>query len=45
MFNMSAIEFACAIRDKRIGVLELTRAYIERIERFDGADGLNAVAE
>lgn len=45
MFTMSAIELACAIRDKRIGVLELTRAYIERIERFDGADGLNAVAE
>jgi amidase len=42
---MSARELASEIRNKRLGVEELTRAYIERIERFDGADGLNTVAE
>lgn len=45
MFTMTAMELARAIRDKRLGVEELTRAYIERIEKFDGADGLNTVAE
>ncbi|MDR7855496.1 amidase family protein [Tissierella sp.] len=45
MFTMSAVELADAIRNKRLGVEELTRAYIERIEKFDGADGLNTVAE
>ena len=45
VFTMSAIELADAIRNKRLGVEELTRAYIERIERFDGPDGLNAVVE
>lgn len=45
MFKMSAMELAHAIQNKRIGVEELTRAYIERIEKFDGADGLNTIAE
>ncbi len=45
MHRMTAMELAGAIRDKRLGVEELTRAYIERIEKFDGADGLNTVAE
>lgn len=45
MFTMSARELASEIRNKRLGVEELTRAYIERIERFDGADGLNSVSE
>lgn len=42
---MSAVELAYAIRNKSLGAEELTRAYIERIEKFDGADGLNAVAQ
>ena len=45
MYTMSAVELAYAIRSKRLGVEELTRAYIERIEEFDEADGLNSVAE
>ena len=45
MFTMTATELAHAIRTKRLGVEELTRAYIERIEKLDGADGLNAIAE
>lgn len=45
MLTMTAMEIAFAIRDKRLGVEEVTRAYIERIEKFDGADGLNTIAE
>lgn len=45
MLTLTAMELAHAIRDKRIGVEELTRAYIERIEKFGGADGLNTIAE
>ncbi len=45
MFTMTALELARVIRDRRLGVEELTRAYIERIEHFDGVNGLNAVAE
>jgi len=42
---MSAIELAREIRNKRLGVEEITRAYIDRIEKFDGVDGLNTIAE
>ncbi|MEA4822863.1 MAG: amidase family protein [Clostridiaceae bacterium] len=45
MFTMSAMELAYAIQRRSLGVEELTKVYIERIERFDGAEGLNAVAE
>lgn len=45
MFTMSAVELAHAIKNKRIGVEELTRAYIERIEKFDGPNGLNSIGE
>lgn len=45
MFKMTAMELAHAIRDKQIGVEELTRTYIERIKKLDGVDGLNSVAE
>jgi amidase len=42
---MTALELTREIREKRLGVEELTRAYIERIEIYDGIDGLNSVAE
>lgn len=42
LFTMTATEIACMIREKRLGVEELTRAYIESIESLDGADGLNS---
>lgn len=45
MFIMTARELAAAIKKKSIGVEELTRAYLERIERYDGSDGLNSIAE
>ncbi|MBS4535690.1 hypothetical protein GOQ29_08680 [Clostridium sp. D2Q-14] len=45
MFTMTVMELSRAIRDKRIGVKELTRAYIERIKKFEGLDGLNTVSE
>lgn len=45
IYELSAVELAGAIRRRQIGVEETVRAYIERIESFDGVDGLNAVAE
>lgn len=45
LFAMTATKLARAIREKRLGVEELTRAYIERIEKFDGPDGLNSISE
>lgn len=42
---MTATAIAREIREKRLGVEELTRAYIERIEKFDGLNGLNSVLE
>lgn len=35
LFTMTAMDLARAIRDKRLGVEELTRAYMERIDKFD----------
>lgn len=45
MFTMTAVELANEIRNRRLGVEELTRSYIERIGKFDGTDGLNSIAE
>lgn len=45
MFTMTAIELVNEIWNRRLGVEELTRAYIERIERLDGVNGLNTIAE
>lgn len=45
MFMMSATELISQIRNKCIGVEELTRAYVERIEKYDGINGLNSIAE
>jgi len=44
VFTMTAVELTREIRLKRLGVKELTRAYLDRIERYDGPMGLNAVA-
>ena len=41
--QMTAIELRDLIRTRRLGVEELTRYYLDRIERYDGA--LNSVAE
>ncbi len=45
LFTMTATDIAREIREKRLGVEELTRAYLERIEKFDGPNGLNSVSE
>ena len=45
MFSMSAVELAHEIKNRRLGVEELTRLYIERIEKIDGINGLNTIAE
>lgn len=38
-------EVAQAIKQKRIGVEELLHAYLNRIEKYDGRNGLNTVCE
>lgn len=43
--RMTAVQLAQAIRQKKLGVEELTRAYLDRIQRLDGPNGLNAVGE
>lgn len=45
MLNMTAREHAAAIKKRDIGVEELTRAYLERIDKYDGPEGLNSIAE
>lgn len=42
---MSAAQLRAEIQKKKIGVEEATRAYLERIEKYDQSSGLNTVAE
>lgn len=44
IFTMTATQLARLIRERQLGVEELTRAYLERIERWGGPDALNAMA-
>lgn len=45
VFAMTAVAISQEIQEKRLGIEELTRAYIERIEKYDGPNGLNSVSE
>lgn len=45
VFAMTAIQLIQGIREKRLGIEEVTRAYLKRIEKYDGIDGLNTIAE
>lgn len=45
MHTMTAIELAYEIKKRRLGVEELTRFYMDRIEKLDGVKGLNSIAE
>lgn len=45
LYAMTAGEVGCAIQEKRIGVEELIRVYLNRIEKYDGVEGLNTIAE
>lgn len=44
-FTMDLLALVQAIQDKNIGVEELTKAYLSRIESYDGKDGLNTICE
>ncbi|MBO5666658.1 MAG: amidase, partial [Firmicutes bacterium] len=43
-YEMTAAELHEEIQQRRIGVEELTRAYLDRIEKYDQSCGLNSVA-
>lgn len=43
-YEMTALELREAIQKRRIGVEELTRAYLKRIDTYDKSCGLNTVA-
>ena len=45
MHTMTAIELAYEIKKRRLGVEELTRFYVDRIEKLDGVKGLNSIAD
>lgn len=45
MFTMTATKLASEIRNRKLGIEELTKAYLERIDRLDGPDGLNTISE
>lgn len=45
LYAMSAVSLAAEIRKRRLGVEELTRAYLDRIDKYGGPDGLNCIAE
>lgn len=45
MWIKTATELARWIRERRLGVEELAKAYLDRIENVDGPDGLNTIAE
>ena len=36
-------KLACEIRNRKLGIEELTKAYLDRIDRLDGHDGLNTI--
>lgn len=40
-----AREWAKAIRDRQVGVEELAQLFLRRIQRYDGAQGLNAIRQ
>lgn len=44
-YKMTAVQLRREIREGRVGVEELTRWYLARIDKYGGADGLNAIAE
>ncbi len=43
-YEMTAVQLRQEIQKGRIGVKELTRAYLARIDTLDGASGLNSIA-
>jgi len=45
LYTMTAVELKYAIQQKRVGVEELVKTYLERIEKHDGIDGLYTIAE
>lgn len=45
MFTMTARKLASEIRNRKLGIEELAKAYLERIDRLDGPNGLNTISE
>lgn len=45
IYNMTVHELLPLLRQRQIGVSELTQLYLERIRKYDGLNGLNTVAE
>lgn len=45
LYTMTAVEIKHAIQHRRVGVEELVNTYLERIQKNDGIDGLNTIAE
>ena len=45
LLSCTATQLIGLLREKRISAEELTRFYLQRIEQYDGTDGLNTVAE
>ncbi len=45
LYTWTATELARAIRSRVVGVEELVLQYFRRIEKYDGPDGLNTIAE
>lgn len=44
-YRMTAVELRREIHEKRIGIQELTQMYLQRIEKYDGVNGLNTISE
>ena len=40
--TLSAAQLAKRIRDRQLSIKELTQAYLDRISKYDGRDGINA---
>ena len=45
LISCTATQLVRLLREKIISAEELTRFYLNRIEKYDGADGLNTIAE
>lgn len=45
LYTMTARWLRNEIRNRRIGIEELVRLYLDRINNYDGINGLNAIAE
>lgn len=45
ILTMTAADIATAMNNKQLGVEEVVKAYLDRIQKHDGKDGLNSICE